>query len=51
MLSVSAIIPVYNQGRFLLQAVESALGQTYTPLEVIVIDDGSTDDTPARLAP
>lgn len=47
---ISVVIPAYNQGRFLPQAVESALGQTCPPLEVIVIDDGSTDDTSARLA-
>lgn len=42
---VSIIIPCFNYGRFLAEAVESALGQTHVPLEVIVIDDGSTDDS------
>ena len=42
---VSIIVPCYNYGRFLAEAVESALGQTHAPLEVIVIDDGSTDDS------
>jgi glycosyltransferase involved in cell wall biosynthesis len=42
---VSVVIPVFNGSEFLSQAIESALGQTYTPLELIVIDDGSTDDT------
>jgi glycosyltransferase involved in cell wall biosynthesis len=47
---VSIIIPTYNHARFVVQAVESALAQTYADLEVAVIDDGSTDHTPAVLA-
>jgi glycosyltransferase involved in cell wall biosynthesis len=42
---VSTIIPVYNRAVFLRQAVESVLNQTYRPIEVILVDDGSTDDT------
>ncbi|HEU4508637.1 MAG TPA: glycosyltransferase [Pyrinomonadaceae bacterium] len=45
--SVSVVIPCYQQGRFLGDAIESALMQTYAPSEVIVVDDGSTDDTAA----
>lgn len=46
---VSVVIPSYNAGRFVGEAVESVLRQTLVPLEVIVVDDGSTDDTAAIL--
>jgi glycosyltransferase involved in cell wall biosynthesis len=42
---VSIIIPCYNQAQYLSQAIESALGQDYPNVEVIVIDDGSTDNS------
>ena len=48
---VSVIIPVYNGDRYIVQAVESALGQTFTNLEIIVVDDGSTDNTHQVLQP
>lgn len=48
---VSVVIPAYNQGQFIRDAVLSALEQTYQPLEVIVIDDGSADDTREQLRP
>ncbi len=42
---VSIAINNYNYGRFLRQAIDSALNQTYSPVEVIVVDDGSTDNS------
>ncbi len=42
---VSVIVPVYNGERFLREALESSLNQDYPPFEVIVVDDGSTDNT------
>lgn len=43
---VSIIISSYNYGRFLRQTIDSALAQTYPNVEVIVVDDGSNDDSP-----
>jgi len=42
---VTILVPSYNYGRFLAEAIESALGQTYEPIEVLVVDDGSQDDS------
>ena len=50
MTSVSAVIPTYNGTRYLVDAVKSALTQTYELLEIIVVDDGSEADIEKILA-
>jgi cellulose synthase/poly-beta-1,6-N-acetylglucosamine synthase-like glycosyltransferase len=47
---VSIIVPTYNHAHFLGEALSSALGQTYGDVEVIVVDDGSTDHTGSVVA-
>jgi glycosyltransferase involved in cell wall biosynthesis len=46
---VSVVVPTFNRSRLLSNAIESVLAQTYTDYELIVIDDGSTDDTHEKL--
>lgn len=48
--TVSAVIPVYNGEAYVSEAIQSVLDQTRAPIECIVIDDGSTDDTPSVVA-
>ncbi len=47
--AISVVVTNYNYGAFVQQAVDAALGQSHAPLEVIVVDDGSTDDSLQRL--
>ncbi len=47
---VSTIIPVHNRPHLLREAVESVLAQTYRPIEIVIVDDGSTDETSAVAA-
>ncbi len=46
---ISVIIPTHNRARLLVRSVESVLNQTHRHLELIVVDDASTDDTSERL--
>jgi glycosyltransferase involved in cell wall biosynthesis len=48
-MKISVIIPVFNRAREVAEAIDCALGQTLGPLEILVVDDGSTDDTAAAV--
>ena len=48
---VSVVIPCHNAERWVGEAIDSCLSQTYHPIEIIVVDDGSTDDSVGKLVP
>ena len=45
---VSVIVPVYNVSAYLDKCVKSLLQQTYNNIQIILVDDGSTDDSPTK---
>ena len=49
-LKVSVVIPVYNTAEYLPQCLESVMNQTLREIEIICVNDGSTDDSPHILA-
>lgn len=46
---LSVIVPCYNYGAYVGEAIASILAQDYSPIELIIVDDGSTDDSPLRI--
>ena len=49
-IKVSVVVPAYNMAKYLDEAIRSVLNGTFDDLEIIVIDDGSTDDTQSVIA-
>ena len=49
MVKISVIIPVYNVENYLEESLDSIINQTFTDLEIICVNDGSTDNSPSIL--
>lgn len=45
---ISVIVPAYNVEKYVRKCIESLVNQTYTDTEIILVDDGATDQTPAH---
>ena len=43
---ISVVVPVYNSERYLNRCIDSIIAQTYCDIEIILVDDGSTDESP-----
>lgn len=43
---LSVVVPIYNSDKYLCQCIDSILNQTYSEIEIILVDDGSTDTSP-----
>ena len=46
----SIVIPVYNKEKFVVKTIESVLSQTFTDYEIIIVNDGSTDQSEAKIS-
>lgn len=44
--TVSVVVPIYNTSKYLRRCLDSIVGQTYKDIEVMLVDDGSTDESP-----
>ena len=49
--TVTIIVPTFNRARYLPECLDSLLAQTYEPTEIVVVNDGSTDETESVIEP